>query len=108
MSTSPFTPEARSRAAEARRAAIQAGSHFRRDWADSSVWDGLAKSRGVRLPQWHRPPTARALKTAARSLGNLDFEAIFGCSPSQAIELNQRAPLRAFIGWLLEAVREVT
>lgn len=104
---SAFPPEARARAVEARRAAIQAGAHYRRDWADSELWDQLAKSHGLRLPQWHRPPTARALKTAARNLGNLDFQAIFGCSPSRAIKLNPKAPLRAFIGWLLEAAAEM-
>lgn len=93
-------------AAEGRRAAIARGAHYRRDWLDSDRWDELAKTRGMRLPQWHRPPTARALKSAARSQGNLDFEAIFGCSPSRAIGLNPRAGLRAFIGWLLEAESE--
>jgi hypothetical protein len=97
---------ARARAASARRAAIAGGAHYRRDWLDSDLWDELARARAMRLPQWHRPPTARALKTAARSLGNLDFEAIFGCSPSRAIALNQTAPLRAFIGWLLESAYE--
>jgi hypothetical protein len=43
------------------------------------------------------------LKTWARTAGNLDFAAVFGCSPSRLIELNPRAPLRAFIGWMLEA-----
>jgi hypothetical protein len=104
---SALTPQARGRAAEARRAAIEAGAHYRRDWLDASLWEELAKSRGIRLPQWHRPPTSRALKTWSRNLGNLDFEGIFGCSPSRAIELNPSAPLRAFIGWLLEATVEM-
>ena len=101
-----LTEETRARAAEARRAATEAGAHYKRDWLDAPVWEELAKARGIRLPQWHRPPTPRALKTWSRSLGNLDFEGIFGCSPSRAIELNPNAPLRAFIGWLLEAAAE--
>ena len=104
MTAKALSHAARALAPRARRAAIQAGAHFRRDWADSGVWDQLAKKRGVRLPQWHRPPTARALKTVARSLANTDFSAIFGCSPTRAIKLNPKAPLRAFVGWLLEAV----
>lgn len=91
-----------STAAAARRAKIAAGARFRRDWLDSPRWDELAKSRGLRLPQWHTAPTARALKTAARIAGNLDFEAVFGCSPSRLIALNPSAPLRVFIGWMLE------
>lgn len=89
-------------AADSRRASIAAGARFRRDWLDAERWAELAKSRGLRLPQWHTAPTPRTLKTAARSLGNLDFQAVFGCSPSRLIELNPAAPLRAFIGWMLE------
>lgn len=101
-----FTAEQREAAAEARRAAIEAGAHYKRDWIDAPVWEELAKARGIRLPQWHTAPTPRALKTWCRSLGNLDFEGIFGCSPSRAIELNPRAPLRAVVGWLLEVAAE--
>jgi hypothetical protein len=103
---SVLTPHARAAAAEARRAAIEAGAHFKRDWLDAPTWEQMAKARGIRLPQWHTAPTPRALKTWARKAGNVDFAGIFGCSPSRAIELNPRAPLRAFIGWLLEAAAE--
>jgi hypothetical protein len=93
-------------AAEARRASIASGARFRRDWRDSPRWAELAKRRGLRLPQWHTAPTARALKTWARIAGNLDFEATFGCSPSRLIELDPAVPLRAFAGWVLEAAQE--
>ena len=103
---SALTPQARAAAAEGRRAAIKAGAHYKRDWLDGPFWEELAKARGIRLPQWHTAPTPRALKTWSRSLGNLDFEGIFGCSSSRAIELNPTAPLRSFVGWLLEAAAE--
>jgi hypothetical protein len=99
---SPLTPQARAAAAEARRAAIQAGAHYRRDWADLAVWDALAKTRGIRLPRWYTAPTSRALKTWHRRLDNEPFEAVYGCKPSRLIELNATMPLRAFIGQMLE------
>ena len=47
MSADPFDPKARARAAEARRAAIEAGAHYRRDWLDSNRWAELAKNHGL-------------------------------------------------------------
>ena len=92
----------REKALASRRAKIATGAKYRRDWLDAPAWDLLAKNRGIRLPQWHTPPTPRALKTWHRSLGNVPFEAMFGCSPSKLIELNPKTPLRAFVGQMLE------
>ena len=105
MRASALSPESRARAAEARRAAIQAGaSRYRRDWLDSGKWDELAKSRGITLPRWYTAPTPRALKRWHRRLDNEPFEAVYGCTPSRLIELNPTMPLRAFVGQMLEMV----
>jgi hypothetical protein len=107
MSAAPFTPEARGRAAEARRAAIEAGAHYRRDWADAQVWDELAKGRGIRLPQWHEAPTPGKLKFSLQTLVRKPFRAVYGeISPARLIALNPTMPLRAFVGQLLELVAE--
>jgi hypothetical protein len=96
-----FSPEARQKAQEARKAAV-ANCKFRRDWADSSSWDSLAQKHGIRLPQWHRPPTANALQKWHRMLDKEPFEDVYGCRPSRLIQLNPTMPLRAFIGQMLE------
>lgn len=107
MGADHFTPETRARAAQARRAAIEAGAaKYRRDWLDSGTWDELAKSRGIHLPRWHTAPTPRALKAWHRRLNNEPFEAVYGYTPSRLIELNPTMPLRAFIGHMLERHRK--
>lgn len=110
------TPESRAAALAARRRAVR-DNPFRRDWMDSGLWDELAKTHGVRLPQWHRPPTPRKLKQAHESLEKVrlqgisvgqapePFEAVYGCSPAKLIKLNPTMPLRAFIGQMLERLR---
>lgn len=100
-----ITAEARSKAHEARRKAV-ANNLYRRNWLDSDLWDSLAKRRGVRLPQWHRPPTPRYLKRWHESLDKEPFEVVYGCSPSRLIQLNPDMPLRAFIGQMLERAEE--
>lgn len=97
-----LTDEARAKARVARAARIAEGAKFRRQWCDSALWDELAKKRGIRLPQWHRAPTSRALKRWHGILGNEDFSAVYGCRPSRLIELNPEIPLRAFVGVMLE------
>jgi hypothetical protein len=107
MSASAFDTEARARAAEARRAAIEAGRHFRRDWADSATWDELAKSRGIRLPQWREAPTPGKLKFWLQILVGEPFRAVYGdITPARLIALNPAMPLRAFVGQMLEMAAE--
>ena len=97
-----FTPADRLKAQEARKAAIAASQHFKRDWLDSDLWDSLAKASGRRLPVWSKRPTAFALKRWHKSLDKEPFEVVYGCSPSRLIKLNPHTPLRAFVGQMLE------
>lgn len=94
----------REKALAARQAKVLAGTKYRRDWLDAGLWDSLARKFGVKLPMWHRPPTARSLKTWFRNLDGGSFERVYGCSPTRLIGLNPRAPLRVFVGHLLEHV----
>jgi hypothetical protein len=103
VSADPFTVEARARAAEARRQAIEAGAHFRRDFADAINWEKLAQRRGIRLPAWWVAPTPAALKKHFKRLVDGRFRDVYGCSPARLIELNPDWPLRAFVGQMLEA-----
>lgn len=100
-----LTPEARAKAQAGRKAALEAAAHFKRDWLDSGVWDGLAKSRGIRMPLWSKAPTPRLLKRWHESLDTEPFEAVYGYSPSRLITLNPDIPLRAFVGMMLERAR---
>ena len=100
-----LTPEARAKAQEGRKAAIAAGAHFKRDWADSGVWDELAKARGIRLPVWSKAPTPRFLKRWHETLDTEPFEEVYGCSPRRLITLNPHTPLRAFVGMMLERAK---
>jgi hypothetical protein len=57
--------------AQARRDAIAAGAHFRRDFADASAWDERerARQRGLRLPARHgRTPGRSARRPRSRSV----------------------------------------
>ena len=96
---------ARAKAQAGRKAALEAGAHFRRDWADSGLWDDLAKARGIRLPLWSKAPTPRFLKRWHESLDTEPFEDVYGCSPSRLITLNPHTPLRAFVGMMLERAK---
>jgi hypothetical protein len=98
------TPEARAKALESRKAKVEAGAHYKRDWLESGLWDSEAQKRGIRLPQWHRAPTPRLLKRWHESLEKEPFEAVYGCKPARLIALNPNMPLRAFIGQMLERV----
>jgi hypothetical protein len=96
------TPEARAKALEARKAAVEAGAKYRRDWMEADIWVSLAQKRGIRLPQWHVPPTPRKLKRWHETLDKTPFHEVYGCSPSRLIDLNPTMPLRAFVGQMLE------
>jgi hypothetical protein len=97
-----LTPESRAKALEARKAKVAAGAHLKRDWLDSDLWDSLARSRAIRLPQWHKAPTPRLLKRWHESLEKEPFEAVYGCKPARLIALNPKTPLRVFVGQMLE------
>lgn len=97
-----FSPEDRAKAQAARKAKSAAAQHFKRNWLDSGLWDDLAKSKGIRLPVWSKPPTPRFLKRWHETLDKVPFEAVYGCSPSRLIALNPHTPLRAFVGQMLE------
>lgn len=100
-----FDEEARRKAQLARKERAIAAQHFKRDWLDSGLWDGLAKSLGVRLPQWAQEPTPRKLKKWHESLEKAPFEDVYGCSPKRLITLNPHVPLRAFVGQMLERAK---
>jgi hypothetical protein len=102
-----FTAEHRQAAAEARRAAIDAGSRFRRDFAGAINWEKLAPERGIRLPAWWIAPTAAALKKHFKRLVDGRFRDVYGCSPARLIELNPDWPLRAFVGVMLESAAQM-
>lgn len=101
-----FNEETRKKAQAARKAAIAASQHFKRNWLDSDLWDSLAKSKGIRLPLWSKAPTPRFLKRWHETLDTEPFEAVYGCSPSRLITLNPHTPLRAFVGQMLERFQE--
>ena len=99
-----FTPEQRAKGIAKRQENIAASQHFKRDWLDSEHWDRLAKSKGIRLPVWSKPPTPRLLKRWHESLDKEPFEVVYGCSSRRLITLNPHVPLRAFVGQMLERV----
>lgn len=99
--------EARALAPQARRAAIQAGADYRRDYLDAESWPQLAQERGIRLPRWHEAPTPGKLKFRLQTLVGEPFRAVFGeITPARLISLNPTMPLRAFVGQMLEAAAE--
>lgn len=100
-----FDDASRIKAQEARKAAIAATAHFKRDWADSWVWDELAKAKGIRLPLWSKVPTPRFLKRWHETLDTEPFGDVYGCSPSRLIAMNPHTPLRAFVGMMLERAK---
>src|SRR3990167_6663564 len=102
-----FTEADRLKAQETRKAKAAAAANFKRDWLDSGLWDELAKAKGIRLPLWSKVPTPRFLKRWHESLDTEPFEAVYGCSPSRLIQLNQHTPLRAFVGMMLERTNAV-
>jgi hypothetical protein len=97
------TPEQVAQAHKARRAAIEAGAHYRRDYLDADNWADLAKARGIRLPQWHEAPTPGKLKYWLQTRVGKPFRAVYGdVSPAELIARNPDMPLRAFVGQMLE------
>ena len=94
--------EARKKGLEARKANIIAAQQLKQDWLDSELWDELARTRGIRLPQWSRFPTSRKLKQWHQTLESGPFREVYACSPARLIILNPKVPLRAFVGQMLE------
>ena len=108
-----FTAEDQAKAAEARRAAVEAGAHYRRDFADADRWLELAQARGITLPQWHEAPTPGKLRYWLQTLVGKPFRDVYGykqvgqravpLTPQDLIDRNPDWPLRAFFGVMLEA-----
>lgn len=78
---------------------------LRHDFMDANYWDELAKSRGLRLPQWATPITPSNIRKWYHRL-NMDAQAYYDWAGSKDIgrfsELNPDWPLRALVGLLLE------
>lgn len=94
------------------RAALQerratAAATLRRDFADAAYWAELARTRGLRLPQWHRPVTTGGMRRWLRKLG-LSVEEYYRFSGERTLKDFARAnptwPLRAWVGVLLDSV----
>jgi len=104
VSLAPFSPKTSAKALEARKSAIAAGAHYRRDWLDAEVWVKLASERGIALPQWHEAPTPGKLKFWLQTLAGKPFRVVYGerITPAELIARNPTMPLRAFVGQLLE------
>lgn len=72
---------------------------------DSEEWDHLAKLHGIRLPQWHTPPTPGGIRRYLKRLGISVPDYLHIANESNLREcarLNPHWPLRAFVGMLLE------
>lgn len=92
------------KAAAARRAKIEAGAHFRRNWLEADNWLRLANENGYRLPQWHIPPTANKLKAVCRRFA-VEYDALFGLAPRKLFQANPDVPLRVWVGIVLETAK---
>ncbi len=102
-----FDSSTRDKALASRKARIEAGATYRRDWLDAPTWDLEAKKRGIRLPAWWVAPTPGKLKLAHQTLDDRPFRDVYGCTAARLIELNPRTPLRAFVGQMLEQAEPV-
>jgi hypothetical protein len=91
--------------AQGRKARIEAGAHYRRDFLDSDHWDDLARARGLRLPHWHRPCSAGQLGVWLRKLG-VERDAYLEWAGERSLgdfaARNPDWPLRAWVGTVLE------
>ena len=50
-----FDDTSREKALASRKARIEAGAKYRRDWLDADNWASMAQKRGIRLPAWYVP-----------------------------------------------------
>ena len=95
------------KAIEGRQRAIAAGNQLKQDWLDAEHWRALGKARNYRLPHWYLPLTATGMEAVLHDL-NLDkdfFREHFGPdlkSYQSFVDMNPKAPLWAFAGWVLE------
>ena len=95
------------KAIEGKQRAIASGSKLKQDWMDAEYWRALANKRRYRLPHWYLPLTATGMEEVLHDL-NLDrefFREHFGPdlkSYQNFADMNPKAPLWAFAGWVLE------
>ena len=95
------------KAIEGRQSAIAAGNQLKQDWLDAEHWRALAKAHNYRLPHWYLPLTTTGMEQVLHDL-NLDrdfFREHFGHdlkSYQSFVDMNPKAPLWAFAGWVLE------
>ena len=87
---------------------IEKGKELKQDWLDAEHWRNLASRRGYVLPQSHIPLMSEGIEKVLHDL-NLDqkfFRKCFGArlTYQEFVDLNPRAPLWAFAGWLLEQI----
>ena len=100
------------KAIEGRQRAIAAGNQLKQDWLDAEHWRALAKARDYRLPHWYLPLTATGMEEVLHDL-NLDrdfFRECFGSelkSYQSLVDMNPKAPLWAFAGWVLEQLEQL-
>lgn len=84
--------------------AARKASTLRRDFLDASLWEDLARERGLRLPPWGEPATMSNMRTWIHKIGwsQAECEDWAGCKLGELIERNSTWPLRALAGVLLE------
>lgn len=104
--THHFTAADVEKAQVTRAARIAAGAHFRRDFPDAPLWEELASARGIRLPQWHEPPTPGQMGKWLRKLGISwqDYKVLTG--ERKMTDFARNNPdwgLRPWVGLLLES-----
>ena len=95
-----------SAAIEQKKLNIEKGKELKQDWLDAEHWRSLASGRGYVLPQSHIPLTSEGIERVLHDL-NLDqkfFRKCFGArlTYQEFVDLNPKAPLWAFSGWVLE------
>ena len=102
-----FTLEQRKAAQDELKRKIEEGkAKYRRDFADSEVWDDLAKEYGIRLPDWWQAPEPKQMARYLRKLMITKKQYLEACGEGSQLEdfarLNPEFPLRAFVGNILE------
>lgn len=107
MTTTAFSPEDRARGQEARRLANQARAEslLRRDFADSNLWEDLAREAKVRLPQWGDPPTPGRMRRFLGRVGMTVPEYLERAGERTLADFaraNPDWPARAWAGIILE------
>lgn len=90
-------------------AARAAGAHLKRDHLDEPLWRELAKERGLRLPQAHRPCTPGQMAVWLRRLG-VPVPVYMQWSGERTLkDFGRNNPtwgLRPWLGLLLEALAD--